>query len=374
MRATLLLAATTVVASAGFSWRSDGAMRSALTTLPCLANISARSGEHTPPARLRRQRACTLSSTTARAHAQPQHMRAHAHHPAHGRGLRGLETREFGKPTTAPESPPPPRATPALPDSMARKQTPREIQPNSTVPIRPISQILSNPSPLLPLLARLVAASAFDSWVRDLCEDGDVEPHPGPRFVSKTVNGVASGNKFSAIHAPSPVGRERAIIFNQWTATALGPPMACAFIRHAYGNMYHDFSLVDTQGRPFNWIFTFAKTLRRFRSAVNRYGEEIRRFHISRRYSALTEPDFHGPGSGRQRVDKVSEETRTQFAALLTISRDDHSFSLTQAFTNAIDTAERRETAARIRPAAAIPPPPARAAPPGGGGGAPGPP
>ena len=176
------------------------------------------------------------------------------------------------------------------------------------------------------------------------------------------------------LHAPSPVERERAIIFNQWSANALGPPMACAFIRHAYGNMYHDFSLVDTQGRPFNWVFTFAKTLRRFRSAVNEYGEEIRRFHISRRYSALTEPDFHGPRPGRQRVDKVSEETRTQFVALLTISRDDHSFSLTQAFTDAIDTAERRETAERNRPTAAVPPPPARAAPPGGGGGAPGPP
>ena len=88
----------------------------------------------------------------------------------------------------------------------------------------------------------------------------------------------------------------------------------------------------------------------------------------------LTEPDFHGPGPGRQRVDKVSEETRTQFVALLTISRDDHSFSLTQAFTDAIDTAERRETAERLHQAATVPPPPARAAPPGGGGGAPGPP
>ena len=38
MRAALLLAAATVVANAGISWRSDGAMRSALATLPCLAN------------------------------------------------------------------------------------------------------------------------------------------------------------------------------------------------------------------------------------------------------------------------------------------------------------------------------------------------
>ena len=85
-----------------------------------------------PPARLRCQRACTLSSTTARAHAQPKHMRAHAHHPAHGRGLRGLETRDFGKQPT-PESPPPPRAASALPDSMASKQTARKIHHKPTV-------------------------------------------------------------------------------------------------------------------------------------------------------------------------------------------------------------------------------------------------
>ena len=56
------------------------------------------------------------------------------------------------------------------------------------------------------------------------------------------------------LNAPTPGDRERAIIFNQWTATTLGPTMACAFIRHAYGNMYHDFSLADpdTQGRDFN--------------------------------------------------------------------------------------------------------------------------
>ena len=87
----------------------------------------------------------------------------------------------------------------------------------------------------------------------------------------------------NVLHTPAPVDRERAIIFNLWNPTTLGPPAACAFVRHAYGNMYHDFSLVDTQGKKFNWVFTFAKTLRRFRSAVNRYGEGIRRFHISRR-------------------------------------------------------------------------------------------
>ena len=33
------------------------------------------------------------------------------------------------------------------------------------------------------------------AWIRDLCADGDVEPHPGPRFVCKNVNGWQSKNK-----------------------------------------------------------------------------------------------------------------------------------------------------------------------------------
>ena len=40
--------------------------------------------------------------------------------------------------------------------------------------------------------------------------------------------------------------------------------------------MYRDFTLVDTQNRPFNWKITFARTLRRFRSAVHRYAVHIR--------------------------------------------------------------------------------------------------
>ena len=74
------------------------------------------------------------------------------------------------------------------------------------------------------------------------------------------------------------------------------------------------------------------------------------------------------------RRQSLGRDARTRFAALLTISRDDHSFSLTQAFTDAIDAAERRETAERRNPSTAVPPAPARAAPPRGGGGAPGPP
>ena len=67
----------------------------------------------------------------------------------------------------------------------------------------------------------------------------------------------------------APPLREKAIIFNEWKRNELAPPSACALIRHAYGQMYRDFTLVDTQSRPFNWKIIFARTLRRFRSAVH---------------------------------------------------------------------------------------------------------
>ena len=86
------------------------------------------------------------------------------------------------------------------------------------------------------------------------------------------------------MQVPAPALREWAIIFNAWNTKDLGPPDA--LIRHAYGQMYRDFTLVDTQQRPFNWKITFARTLRRFRSAVHRYAVNIRHFHARRRFTS----------------------------------------------------------------------------------------
>ncbi len=90
----------------------------------------------------------------------------------------------------------------------------------------------------------------------------------------------------TVLHIPAPTLREQAIIFNDWKRWELGKPEACALIRHAYGQMYRDFTLVDTQNRPFNWKITFARTLRRFRSAVHRYAVHIRHFRAHRRSAA----------------------------------------------------------------------------------------
>ena len=32
------------------------------------------------------------------------------------------------------------------------------------------------------------------AWIRDLTEEG-IEPHPGPRYVTKNLNGVQQNNK-----------------------------------------------------------------------------------------------------------------------------------------------------------------------------------
>ena len=130
----------------------------------------------------------------------------------------------------------------------------------------------------------------------------------------------------AVMHARAPPIREKAIIFNEWKSGEIGPPDACALIRHAYGQMYRDFTLVDTLGRPFNWKVTFARTLRRFRSAVHRYAVSIRHFRAHRRFTSQPQ--------------HVSEETLKKFETLVTFDTPAYTFRLTQAFVSAIDAAE----------------------------------
>ena len=128
------------------------------------------------------------------------------------------------------------------------------------------------------------------------------------------------------MHARAPPIREKAIISNEWKSGEIGPPDACAIIRHAYGQMYRDFTLVDTLGRPFNWKVTFARTLRRFRSAVHRYAVSIRHFRAHRRFTS--QPQY------------VSEETLKKFESLVIFDTPAYTFRLTQAFVSAVDAAE----------------------------------
>ena len=90
--------------------------------------------------------------------------------------------------------------------------------------------------------------------------------------------------------------------------------------------MYRDFTLVDTQNRPFNWKITFARTLRRFRSAVHRYAVHIRHFRAHRRFTSQPQ--------------QVPDESLKMFETLVTFEKPEYSFQLTQAFVKAIDAAE----------------------------------
>ena len=53
---------------------------------------------------------------------------------------------------------------------------------------------------------------------------------------------------------------------------------ARAFVRHAFGCFYKDFSKVDTLDHAFIPMYTFRRTIKNFRNAVWAFGESIKRF------------------------------------------------------------------------------------------------
>ena len=107
--------------------------------------------------------------------------------------------------------------------------------------------------------------------------------------------------------------------------------------------MYRDFTLVDTQSRPFNWKIIFARTPRRFRSAVHRYAVSIRHFRAHRRFTSQPQ--------------QVAQDALKMFDTLVVFDTPEYSFRLTQAFASAIDAAEvdagnqQRNQRANIAPA-----------------------
>ena len=63
---------------------------------------------------------------------------------------------------------------------------------------------------------------------------------------------------------PLPFHRKKAIVLGQWGPTPtdpLGPEDARAFLRHAFGAMYHDFANVDLKNIPFNCDHAYYSTL-----------------------------------------------------------------------------------------------------------------
>ena len=119
---------------------------------------------------------------------------------------------------------------------------------------------------------------------------------------------------------------DRLIIFNLGRDNEVVKPEACAFIRHAFGHFYRDFAMVDTHDKAFQWKKTFHDTLLGFRSAVLAWAQTIRIFTANRMYAA-------------QKKKQVPQDTLKMFPTLVEFEDRGLAFTLTQPFTNAIDSA-----------------------------------
>ena len=125
-----------------------------------------------------------------------------------------------------------------------------------------------------------------------------------------------------------PIRVPEAIIFglqNKVKGTLYGED-ALAFLRHAYGQFYHDFANVDLKGASFHPQLTFANALKSFRSAVLRYGMEHRILWKTRYMTNL--------------VDTAPEASRERFSKLICIETEG-AFMLEDEFVAAVAEAER---------------------------------
>ena len=129
----------------------------------------------------------------------------------------------------------------------------------------------------------------------------------------------------STLGTNNPPDITRAIIFGQETRTTLLPEIALAFLRHASGRFYDDFSKVALQDRKFIWEDTFYHALLNFRSAAIRYARQIKVLGASRLYSTL------------EGITPL--EARTKYAAIIEIDQDGH-WTLSDNFTRALTAAE----------------------------------
>ena len=107
------------------------------------------------------------------------------------------------------------------------------------------------------------------------------------------------------LQAPDMIDKlERAIIFNQDQKKDMLPEAACAFIRHVFNILYHDFANVE-KGHIFVWQKVYYRALTSFRRAAMRYAGKIRLQHTHRIYTDLTA--------------EVSEESRKKFEQIIEI-------------------------------------------------------
>ena len=120
-----------------------------------------------------------------------------------------------------------------------------------------------------------------------------------------------------------------AIIFGLRTHTTLATEATRAFLRHAYGSLYHDFSNIDLKHTHLVWQRTFWSAVRSFSNAVRRFGMTLRTRVVNRIYT--------------KKPLVLSEELRQRFPTLIEIDPSGN-FTLTQTLQSACDDAHQRAT------------------------------
>ena len=128
-------------------------------------------------------------------------------------------------------------------------------------------------------------------------------------------------------------GITKMIIFNLGRGNQLLPQAACAFIRHAFDVFYRDFTLIETADRNFCAEYAYRDTMISFRTAVLDYGQTIKDFRTTRKYTV--------------QKSKVPQDVIHKFPQLIDFDPDNYSFKLTAEFQAAITTAEAAAEAHR---------------------------
>ena len=122
------------------------------------------------------------------------------------------------------------------------------------------------------------------------------------------------------------IGITKMVIFNLGRDNQLLPEAARAFIRHAFGVFYRDFTLVETGHHKFVPVYTYRDAVISFRTAVLDYGQTIQDFRTKRQYTVQKK--------------RVPLEALEKYPQLISFDERHYTFQLTAEFTNAIKTAE----------------------------------
>ena len=97
-------------------------------------------------------------------------------------------------------------------------------------------------------------------------------------------------------------------------------------MRHAFGCLYRDRTLVDTTKSAFVHQRTFLRMIKNFRNAVMRYGERIRRFHATHMHT--------------DRKSMLSAQARVAHKQVIMISDDSATYRVSPTLLEAVTRAE----------------------------------